>query len=208
MNEDHGATGTEADATEPGPGPWDVPQPPSAVPALAGGRFTILQTEDDVPWLPHPNTCQLVLADTPPPAALVPAAFAFAFSGDRLLLARLIRRGLEVPGGHVESGESPEQAVVREAREEAGAHLTAVRALAYQRHQIRCGRPDGYPFPYPENYMSFYTARVLALEEVVPGEETAGAVLLGPDAARAVPWVRAHLALYEAALRRATAGTT
>jgi hypothetical protein len=42
---------------------------------------------------------RIVASEEPPPSQHVTAAFALAFSGDRLLLADLVRRGLDLPGG-------------------------------------------------------------------------------------------------------------
>jgi len=46
--------------------------------------------------------------------------YAVAFSGEKFLMVRNRRRGWEMPGGKVEAGESPEQAVMREFAEETG----------------------------------------------------------------------------------------
>jgi 8-oxo-dGTP diphosphatase len=47
--------------------------------------------------------------------------YAIAFSGDAFLMVYNPKRhGWEMPGGRMEPGESPEQAVVREFREETG----------------------------------------------------------------------------------------
>ncbi|KAA5802361.1 (deoxy)nucleoside triphosphate pyrophosphohydrolase [Alkalicaulis satelles] len=60
-----------------------------------------------------------------PPRLLLVAACALVDSGGRVLIARrpdgkAQAGGWEFPGGKVEAGESPEQAVVRELREELG----------------------------------------------------------------------------------------
>jgi 8-oxo-dGTP diphosphatase len=62
------------------------------------------------------------------PVLVVGAAL---FDGDRLLAARRsappeLAGRWELPGGKVESGEAPEEALVRELREELGVHARAV----------------------------------------------------------------------------------
>ncbi|MES2461182.1 MAG: NUDIX domain-containing protein [Armatimonadota bacterium] len=56
--------------------------------------------------------------DVPAPAALV-----FPFYGDRVVLADIVSRGWCIPSGHIEAGETPEEAIRREAKEEAGITL-------------------------------------------------------------------------------------
>lgn len=54
-----------------------------------------------------------------------------AFQGDRLVLCRhKDRSSWEIPGGHVESGESPEDAARRELLEEAGVFPSKLTAVA------------------------------------------------------------------------------
>lgn len=55
-----------------------------------------------------------------------PAALVFPFYGDRIVLADIATRGWCIPSGHVEPGETFEQAVRRETIEEAGAILGRV----------------------------------------------------------------------------------
>ena len=61
-------------------------------------------------------------------------AYAIAFEGDDFLMVWHKRRnGWEMPGGHVESGETPEQAAAREFMEEAGyaIRIVACRDIGY-----------------------------------------------------------------------------
>lgn len=154
-----------------------------------------------------PSEHRIVLTANLPPVARVTAALALAFLGDRLLLTDLIRRGLDIPGGHVEAGEHPEGAMRREVYEETGARLGPVRLVAYEQFRLLGPKPADFPFPYPDSYMVFYAGAVLAFEAFVPNDETRGPVLLAPADARATTWVRRNTALYDAALL-AVAGTT
>ncbi|MBC8101689.1 MAG: NUDIX domain-containing protein [Cytophagales bacterium] len=60
-----------------------------------------------------------------------PAALVFPFYGDRVVLADIVSRGWCIPSGHIEAGETPEQAVRREAEEEAGITLGRVAHLGW-----------------------------------------------------------------------------
>lgn len=54
-------------------------------------------------------------------------AYAVAFSGDRFLMVwHPKRHGWEMPGGHVEAGETSEQACIREFMEESGYSIEVV----------------------------------------------------------------------------------
>ena len=66
-----------------------------------------------------------------PDGTPIPAALVFALDGADFVLADIVGRGWCVPGGRVEPGETPEQAVCREAREEAGILLQAPRLLGH-----------------------------------------------------------------------------
>lgn len=86
----------------------------------------ILKEGKNIDLLPKPNEVKFVLSDLLPPHELITSASAFAFEGDRLLLTQLKSRGWDLPGGHIEEGETPEEAVRREVYEESGAALAVI----------------------------------------------------------------------------------
>jgi 8-oxo-dGTP diphosphatase len=67
-------------------------------------------------------------------------AYAIAFEGGRFLMIWNPRRiGWEMPGGHVEEGESGQDAVVREFREECGQGFVPLAAKHYQGGAVFAG---------------------------------------------------------------------
>ncbi|HEX7735397.1 MAG TPA: NUDIX domain-containing protein [Ktedonobacteraceae bacterium] len=160
----------------------------------------ILQIEHDISWLPLPNEGQMVLSDRLPPLELSATALVLAFSDDRLLQTQLVKRGWDLVGGHIEPGESPEDAVRREAYEEAGVRLGPLHLVGYQRLRLLGPRLETYSYPYPENYQIFYCARIVALDDFSANAETHGRGLFSPAEAEQLPWVQAHRELYLAAL--------
>ena len=160
----------------------------------------IIQTDYNIVWLPQPNIGQIVLSSHLPPAELSVTAMVLAFSGQNLLQTRLVKRGWDLVGGHIEPGETPEEAVRREAYEEAGALLGPLHLLGFQRLRLPGMRPENYRYPFPESYQIFYWARVIDLEEITPDQEKSARSLFSPTEAEQLPWVQAHQALYKAAI--------
>jgi 8-oxo-dGTP pyrophosphatase MutT (NUDIX family) len=163
-----------------------------------------LPVEHNLPWLPWPHEARMVLTSCLPPQELISAAFALAFSGERLLMTHLRHRGWDIPGGHVEPGEGSEETVRRELQEETGATLGALSLFGYQHLRLLGPRPEGYRYPYPDSYQVFYWTRIEALEDFLPTAETEGGALFVPAEARQLAWVQRQRKLYEVALALAT----
>ena len=108
-------------------------------------------------------------------------------------------RGWDIPGGHLEVGEVPEEAMVREVREETGVFVTAVRLFAHQRIRLDGERPTAYRYPFPESYQIFYLARPVGTVEPVADAEVVGAQFWEINQARQLDWVVRNGVLFEAA---------
>ena len=164
----------------------------------------LLRVDHDLAWLPKPNESRIVLAAHLPPLEQTPTAFVLAFVGDQLLMTHLVERGWDIPGGHIEPGESPEEAARREVYEETGARVGPLHLLGYQRLRLFGPKPASYRYPYPDSYQVFYRTTVESLEDLLPTSEVQGCALFSPSAARTLAWVRFNHKLYEAALPSST----
>lgn len=115
---------------------------------------------------------QLYASTDMPPANLCTAVMCVALSGDKIVLARS-ERGWGMLGGHIEDGETPDQALKREALEEGGFtidrhQLFAVREITAKTAGL--GR-SGKAYPFPVSYMTYYWATTKQPLEAPTGEE-------------------------------------
>lgn len=163
----------------------------------------IVRADKNVNGLPLPNETRLIITDQQPDQQFVTCSFVLAFDGDKLLLTKLNARGWDIPGGHIEAGETPEEAARRELFEETGAHVNDLDFLGYEIIRLLGDEPEGYKYPYPDSYMVFYCARITSMEDYTENEESAGRELFDPEQARVTGWVKDNLELYEEALRKA-----
>lgn len=161
----------------------------------------ILGTGYNIPWLPLPNEISLILDDQLPPLPLITSALALAFEGQNILMTNLQQRGWDIPGGHLDPGESPEAAMRREVIEEAGAMLGEVRLLGYQRIRLLGAVPAGYRYPHPDSYQVLYIGQVVSLLDFQSTSEASERAFFAPDVAHSLRWVQENHLMYNAAIQ-------
>lgn len=107
-------------------------------------------------WSPQPSTLDTL---TGIPTAPVTAAHVIVTSPAGLLLVQVSTRGWDIPGGHVEAGEEPESAAIREVEEEAGVHLGCVTPVGHLLLTVPTP-PHGYPYPAPQATQQIFAAHL------------------------------------------------
>lgn len=120
----------------------------------------VIDTHTDLPWAPTPNRLTVHLNDPAPEGVPVTAVVVLVRDGGgNVLLTHVDSRGWDLPGGHVEGGETTREAAARELLEETGLVLTDPEALIQLGHQelhVTGPEPDGYAYPYPRTAILVY----------------------------------------------------
>lgn len=100
------------------------------------------------------------------------AVLLFAFFGERIVLCDIAGRGWSVPSGHIQDGETPEQAIRREAQEEAGITLGKILPLGVYRIQ----EADGSLW-----YAPVFIGEVTHFAPIANNSESRGVLLATPE---------------------------
>ncbi len=112
----------------------------------------IYDTQFDVEWLPAGSKLEFVADPELPPKDLITASHGFIFDGDKAIAIHHDSRGWDIPGGHIEPGETPETSFRRELWEEAGALTFGVEQFGYFKITVPMNIP-GWKYPAPTSYM-------------------------------------------------------
>ena len=107
-------------------------------------------------YLPIPNQVDVVITDRLAPKALTTTAFILPFNGRGLIGANNMKRGLEIPGGHIEPGETASEAAIRECFEETGYYVRNVHPIGFLRMTIAATVDGTYKYPHPISFQQFF----------------------------------------------------
>ncbi len=161
----------------------------------------IIAEQCDVSFLPRPNRVRMVISDVAPSNSLVTSGLGLVFSDAGLLLTNLRQRGWDIPGGHLEPGESPVAAMQREVREETGVCVRPISLLGYQWVHVAGQVPDGYRYPTPDSYQLLFLAEPTDQHAFVASAETSGARFWALHEVVALPWVEKNRSLFDEAVK-------
>lgn len=130
-------------------------RPPTTPQCLAS--FPTLQ------WLAPGSLARLFAASRFPTGVRCSSSAGLIYNDrGQMLLVRVIKRGWDIPGGHLDPGESPTEALVRETAEEAGIEVEGAEPAGY----LLIKEPDQEPA-----FIGLHTARATGKPHPQPGWE-------------------------------------
>ena len=166
----------------------------------------VIEQYAGIEWLPPDSEIILIKSEKLPTKELIMSVVSLCFSDNKLLMIKHDERGWDIPGGHIEPGESLEEALRREVLEEAGATLSECKCFAHFKTQLNGPKPPNFKYPYPDSYIICYLSKLGSLTEFKGEFETSGRALMSPEEAKKTAWVIKNLKLYETALSEITEG--
>jgi len=102
---------------------------------------------------------EIVLSDELPPIDLCTAVFCLAITDDRKIVLARSKRGWGLLGGHIEDGETLDDALTRESQEEGGFTPSSPRVFAHRKATAKSpiiNQDRARMYPFPESYIVYY----------------------------------------------------
>jgi 8-oxo-dGTP diphosphatase len=163
----------------------------------------LIKVNRELAWLPGPSEGRIYITDELPPLEVCRTAFGFAFSGDKVLLTRLKNRDWDVPGGHIDQGETPQIAAVREVFEETSVQVEVIELVGIQELELFGPQPEKFRWSYPISVQVYFLCRIIKFLPFKKSKESSERGLFTPAHALEIPTMVNHAEIYEEALRRA-----
>ncbi len=104
---------------------------------------------EEAVWDPHRLCLTYYLAEEQPPLPYVISSRAVLVDGDDVLVVRAPGGTHVMPGGRLEAGESPEDALRREVLEETGWTIARQQRIGFRHFRHLTPKPHDWPDPYP-----------------------------------------------------------
>lgn len=134
-----------------------------------------------VNWNGHNMKLTWTPTDTKPDPSKVTSVHGFCFHQDKILLVQVHGRGFNIPGGHLEEGETPDQAFHREAFEEGcvKGDITFLGMIEVSHEENPLYDPKGkYPFI---GYQLFYRMNITDCLPFTRENETLSRIWVEPS---------------------------
>jgi 8-oxo-dGTP diphosphatase len=149
-------------------------------------------------WIPYKCKVDYFLDSSVPQfEAPVTTVHGFFVEDRKLLLVRHKKRGWEVPGGHVEEGESYEQAMRRELQEEAQVECGTLSCLGYLKKEALEEAPKDCSYPHPLSYCLFYSSYITEKSKFTGDNSIVESKLVDFEEASKSPWIKSYIEYFE-----------
>ena len=113
------------------------------------------------------------LSDTIAPERYISSARSIVFKGNSVLVVSQ-ENGHQyiLPGGRLEPGESPLEALHREILEETGWTISDLKHIGFMHLYYHFSKPDGFKYPYPDSIWSIFISEALEYksEMIIPDD--------------------------------------
>lgn len=166
----------------------------------------IVETIKDLHWIDgQNNTVETYLSDEMPDTSLCTASYAVVFKDGNLLQTELKEserpeRRLDIPGGHIDEGETPDQTAIRETYEETGVVVKNPRLIGYIKITTHAPKPENSRYPYPTGYMTYYLCDIEREDEFAENDECYGRVWLSSNEFDKSIWCKENSKFLEAVI--------
>lgn len=130
---------------------------------------------NNLPYTICPSVTDIVISDSISPLDMTATSFLIGFVGphnNKIIMANNRKRGLEIPGGHIEPNENIIEAACREEKEETGAEvlIQTIVPIGFERIISSGLKPEKYRYSFPVGFQQFFAAKVI-LHDFVETEE-------------------------------------
>ncbi len=140
-----------------------MPSVPEPVSEFLSGRTALAEWSGA--WGPHQLHMSAYLGDKMPPVEYVTSARAVVFRNDSVLVVREPGDEHILPGGRLETRESPEEAARREVIEETGWTMGPISLIGVRHFHHLTPEPPDWPYPYPDFLQVVFVGEAEALSE-------------------------------------------
>ncbi len=159
-----------------------------------------ISRRENITYAPQPNVAVVHARGDIPDEVSCSSAYVLAFREGQVLMAQL-DRGVDIPGGHIDPGETVYDAMVREAQEETGIVIKSAQVFAVQTIEVFADKPENYPYPYPTSHQAFYITTDFEMGEFTEDEDSEGPIWIDFENINDVPWFQKHPEVFDAALK-------
>jgi 8-oxo-dGTP diphosphatase len=161
---------------------------------------TVLKTLATPEWLPPVCELSIVAYTDKIITSLVTSVHCFCFHKSKVLFVHSRQRGWDLPGGHINKGESVTDALAREVSEEANVQIDGIRNVAAFMVKNNGPAPANKKYPFPISFLTFHTAKIARIDPFCPNLETDGRELFDLDSAASLEWVIKYRYLFDMAV--------